>query len=296
MSNKQFNHFHRTIKELTYRKQEIELNPELWIVCPTNPNEKYRNITFKPLHIRDYAEKYLLKSADVRIFMSGSFIDPQQFCKDLGILPEEVYYRKAESKFNTKENNPIILKYAGKLSKNSKEKTLPKTIPILESIFQKHSQEKGLIHCNSQFFANYILNNIKSNRLITYTSQSKDPNEKIDAKLDEFKKSKQPKIMVSYSMNEGVDLPYDQCRFQIIFKIPFPYLGDNQIRARKQIDPNWYNVKTVQRLTQAIGRGMRAQDDYCTNYIIDKDFQILQSRKFKNILPKTITETIQRRN
>lgn len=293
MNNKQFNHFDRTRKNLTYRKREIETNPELWVVCPSKPNERFRNIKFKPIHIRDYTEPYLLKSGDVRLFMSGSFIDPEQFCRDLGINPEEVYYRKAESIFNTKENNSIQIDYAGKLSRNYRERTLPKTIPILEKIFKKHSQEKGLIHCNSQLFANYIMNNIHNNRLMTYDSHSRDPNERIDAKLKEFKESKEPKIMASYSMNEGVDLPYDECRFQIIFKIPFPYLGDNQIRARKRIDNNWYNVKTVQKFIQAVGRGMRAEDDYCTNYVIDKDFDmLLYGPAFKKILPENIRESI----
>ena len=128
---------------------------------------------------------------------------------------------------------------------------------------------------------------------MTYDSHSRDPNERIDGKLKEFKESKEPKIMASYSMNEGVDLPYDECRFQIIFKIPFPYLGDNQIRARKRIDNNWYNVKTVQKFIQAVGRGMRAEDDYCTNYVIDKDFDmLLYGPAFKKILPENIRESI----
>ena len=130
---------------------------------------------------------------------------------------------------------------------------------------------------------------------MTYDSHSRDPNERIDAKLKEFKESKEPKIMASYSMNEGVDLPYDECRFQIIFKIPFPYLGDNQIRARKRIDNNWYNVKTVQKFIQAVGRGMRAEDDYCETYILDGNIRmLLNNHLYKNLVPEFFKEAIQR--
>ena len=84
-----------------------------------------------------------------------------------------------------------------------------------------------------------------------------------------------PRVLVSPSMSEGVDLPYEKCQFQVIYKIPFPYLGDPQINQRKQQDPSWYAYKTIMTLLQAYGRGMRAEDDYCETYILDGNFRML---------------------
>ena len=69
--------------------------------------------------------------------------------------------------------------------------------------------------------------------------------------------------------NEGVDLPYDNCRFQIIYKIPYPNITDKQIEKRKDMDMNWYIYKTAISLLQTYGRGMRAEDDSCVTYIVD---------------------------
>jgi hypothetical protein len=87
--------------------------------------------------------------------------------------------------------------------------------------------------------------------------------------LEEFKKSESPMVLISPSMNEGVDLPGDLCRFQIIYKLPYPDLADKQIRLRANADEDWYNYKTSLALIQAYGRGMRHEDDYCTTYLID---------------------------
>ena len=122
-----------------------------------------------------------------------------------------------------------------------------------------------------------------SKRLVTYDSSK---NEGKGSKLHElrlFKESDDPLILVSYSMQEGIDLPYDNCRFQIFYKAPFLPTNDNQIKARMERDPNWYNIKAIQKVIQMWGRGMRAEDDYSRNYIIDKGFyRIIKNKKTPN--------------
>jgi hypothetical protein len=94
-------------------------------------------------------------------------------------------------------------------------------------------------------------------------------------------------------MDEGVDVPGDLCRFQIIYKIPYPDLGDKQIYSRMELDSHWYDYKTSLRLVQTHGRGMRYDDDYCTTYFIDNRFKnyVLTNR----FLPDTFKEAIKTR-
>ena len=96
------------------------------------------------------------------------------------------------------------------------------------------------------------------------------------------------------SMGEGVDLPGDLCRFQIIYKIPYPDWGDKQIYERSSIDMEWYDFKTCLNLVQTHGRGMRYDSDYCTTYVIDSRFtSYVRSNRANRYLPDTFKEAIE---
>jgi Rad3-related DNA helicase len=43
-----------------------------------------------------------------------------------------------------------------------------------------------------------------------------------DVVIEQFKKSKDPIILVSPSVTTGFDFPYEECQFQIIGKVPWP--------------------------------------------------------------------------
>lgn len=175
------------------------------------------------------------------------------------------------------------------MSKNRIKKTAPKTIPILKEILEKHKDEKGLIHTNSYKCQHFINNNLINSRLISHNSDNR---ERI---LNYFEKDENPLVLVSPSMSEGVDLPYDKCRFQVIYKIPFPYLGDKQINMRRKTDQKWYAYKTVMTLMQAYGRGMRAEDDYCYTYILDSDINmVLKSPIYRSLVPDFFKEALVR--
>lgn len=271
------------INSIKWKLYEIRSDRKSWIVCADGFSHK---VQIKPLNISKYAYSKLLCSSEKHVFMSGSFIDMQQFCHDIGLDSSHVYFITAKSTFDMKNNNPIFKRLAGNMAYKSKAKTLPRTIPILKSIFNQHKDEKGLIHANSKEFANYIIENIDDERLMTYYSDDK------DYQIERFRESEN-KIMVSYSMTEGVDLPYDDLRFQIFYKVPYLSLADNQVKARLNLEPNWYNTKTVQTIIQAWGRGMRSADDYCTNYLLDSGFnRILNDKSFVNILPTEFREAI----
>ena len=130
-------------------------------------------------------------------------------------------------------------------------------------ILDKHKDEKGIIHTVSGSCRDYLIDNLESDRLIGHDVSNR------AEQLEKFKKSDKPLVLISPSMNEGVDLPGDLCRFQIIYKIPYPDLADKQIRLRANADEDWYDYKTALSLIQTYGRGMRFKDDYCITYCID---------------------------
>jgi Rad3-related DNA helicase len=79
-------------------------------------------------------------------------------------------------------------------------------------------------------------------------------------------------------MTEGVDLKDDSSRFQIICKVPFPYLGDKLIKKRMNKFPGWYNLQTAKTIVQSAGRSVRNDRDHASTYILDLDFERFISR------------------
>jgi Rad3-related DNA helicase len=74
-------------------------------------------------------------------------------------------------------------------------------------------------------------------------------------------------------MMEGVDLADDASRFQILCKVPFPYLGDRVIQLRKARNASWYSMMTARSVIQAFGRSIRNDTDHATSYIMDTDWE-----------------------
>ncbi|RBQ22687.1 hypothetical protein ALNOE001_16530 [Candidatus Methanobinarius endosymbioticus] len=270
-----------TIERLKQLKENLENEPKNWII-----DHLTDGVSFKPLRIHQYAKDNLFKHGDVCIFLSATILSHKMFSKWLGLDPNEVYHIKVDSPF-LPEQRPIELNIAGKMSSNRIKRSAPKTLPILEAILEKHKNDKGLIHTNSYKCQDYIVKKMADQRLISHTSQNR------ERVLNHFEKSKEPLVLVSPSMSEGVDLPYDKCRFQVIYKVPFPYLGDEQVNMRMKQDRRWYAYKTVMTLMQSYGRGMRAEDDSCYTYILDGDIDMLfKSPLYKSLVPNFFKEAV----
>jgi ATP-dependent DNA helicase DinG len=92
-------------------------------------------------------------------------------------------------------------------------------------------------------------------------------------------------------MTEGIDLADDLSRWQVICKIPYPYLGDPQVARRKDIDAAWYDWKTCLTVVQSYGRSIRSSDDYAVTYVLDADFSTFVKRQQKR-LPGWFLEAI----
>lgn len=275
------------INRTKFRLQELLTNleetPQNWVIDKISGG-----VVFKPLSVDMYAADQLFRHADHCLFMSATLLDMDLFCKWLGIEPQEAYKIRIKSNFPASAR-PVHLKIVGNMSRRSISRTAPKTIPVLEKIINYHRYEKGLIHTHNYNCQKYIMNKIRNNRLIGHNSSNR------EYQLRKFEDSPENLVLVSPSMSEGVDLPYEKCQFQVIYKVPFPFLGDRQVNQRRKKDPKWYAYKTVMTLLQAYGRGMRAEDDYCETYILDGNIRmLLNSPLYRNLVPEFFKEAIQR--
>jgi ATP-dependent DNA helicase DinG len=236
------------------------------VIEPKDPKHPYKRFEFKPINSAKYAEKLLYEYGDIVLFLSATIINKDAFCKSVGLKSEEVAFISIPSPFPV-ENRLVNYLPAGKMSMQYQEQTLPKMVDTVKALLELHKNEKGIIHSVSFKVAKYLIENIKDSRLLIHDSTNR------DLILKQHKMCSEPTVIISPSMSEGVDLADDISRFQIICKVPFPYLGDKVIKKRMLQDKEWYPYQTAKTIIQSLGRSIRNKNDFAVSYILDEDWQ-----------------------
>jgi ATP-dependent DNA helicase DinG len=240
-------------------------------------------IRFIPLKVNKLS-KYLFDRADKVVILSATIIDPPSYCNTLGITDYE--YIHVESDFDPKKS-PIHIMVNQKLNFQNLKSMLPKLRDQIEGILDLHKDDKGIVHTHTQYLADYLRNNIKSNRLLCREAGIR--NEEL---LEIHESSDEPTVLVSPSMTYGVDLKGDLGKFQILMKAPWLPTKDVRVEKLMKIDKNWYSNAMLKTLVQACGRGVRSEDDECETYILDGGVYDAIIRN-KNKLPKYFLDRIQ---
>jgi len=254
-------------------KRFLEIyDSENWVfeVIPAD-GRKSKRLQFKPIDVAPYSEDILFSLGRKVIMMSATILDKEGFCRTLGINPEEAAFISLPSPFPV-ENRPILSFAIGKMSYKEIDKTLPKLAQAIESILEQHENEKGIIHAHSYKIANYLKRNIKSGRILIHDSTNR------EEVLKKHLTSKKPTVLLSPSMTEGVDLVDEASRFQVVCKVPYPYLGDKLVKKRMHKWKWWYPLQTAKTIVQAVGRSVRSDHDHAVTYILDSDFGYFYSR------------------
>ena len=224
---------------------------------------------FKPYSVLDDTQN-LLKMGNICIFLTGTLGSKDKFCQWNNINPDETYYIYEKSPFDVAKR-PIYVDFVGRMSgfrrgiPNWKNK---RAIKKIKEILDMHKNEKGVIHTSSNEQAFWIMDHLKEYNLMFVGGEDR------NRILKDFTESKENIILIGASIKDGVDFKGDLCRFQIVFKIPYPQLNE-QVKYRRDLDPKWFYYQTVMALMQAYGRGIRDNDDYCVMYIIDSSFKQL---------------------
>lgn len=247
---------------------------------------------FKPVTVKNIINDCLLDYGDVCIFMSSSIFDHENFAYDLNINPNEIYSLRVPNTFDL-SNNPIkIYENFNMNNENIENGIMEDTIHIIKEILKNHKNEKGIIHTTNYEQSNFIENNVNDSRIINHYNTDREDT------LNYFINSKKSLVLISPSMNEGVDLPEELCRFQIIYKLPYLPSNDPRIEKRKNTyedGEEWYRYKMITRLIQGYGRGIRNENDYCKTYILDNRLLdvIYEDLETKNIIPKYFINSIE---
>lgn len=250
---------------------------------------KERSLVIKPLTAQLFGEDILFSKGSFFIFLSATFLNFETVIRTLGIPAEQVATLCINSRF-PKANRPIYFNPVGSMSYREKQATLPALVREVERIMKKYPNDKGIIHTHSYEITKAILNHLRDTPLYDRLLSHSNALGARDRAVEEHLSTDYPTVLISPSMSEGLDLKEDLSRFQIICKVPYPYL-DHYVRARLQRDPAWYTLRTAVALVQATGRSIRSENDKADTYILDSEFAsfLRRNRKF---LPKWWVESI----
>jgi Rad3-related DNA helicase len=272
-------------KGLQNRLQNIEKclkEPTQWVI-DNKPDE----VTLKPLDVSTLAQ-IVWGKAKMRLWMSATILGKDNFALSMGLNPKKCHYIEAPSTFPVK-NRPVYGMECfgiGSLARSHLDNNLPKLIDAMDRIIDNYPDEKGLVHTHTYKIMHALINNSRHRHRMVFHDATNRENV-----LGDFLRSPDPDILVSPSMVEGIDLKDDLARFQILCKVPWPYLGDPQIAALKDRREGWYLWKTSLDIVQACGRIVRHNADWGDTYVLDPDFR-RWFRSARDILPDYFARTV----
>jgi Rad3-related DNA helicase len=268
--------YEERLQRLTIVQEVLKWYPDNFIVDAV-VNKRNKNLTtvkLLPLNISPFLRP-VFDRVRYRIFMSAT-IDYPMLKRELGLEDNDTILIDLPSPFPI-ENRKVILMNAYTLNKENmhNERTLMQISSIVDTLMNKHQNEKGLILTTSYELAGNIFrySNNKHRLLLTKDMSAKEV-------LDKHARTN-ASVLLTPTMWEGVDLRDDLCRFIIIAKTPYPSLADKRTKVKAERDKNWYYSVTLMRLIQGCGRGVRHDKDYCITYILDSNATWLIKGKVK---------------
>lgn len=228
---------------------------------------------------------FFLQKAPYKVMMSATIGSSEAYSERMGFHYEKKtafdhenaivdvpYMETIPSTFDFSES-PVFFLNKFKMSYREKDISFNHLKNVIYSICStKFAGQKGIIQTGSYEFAKKLYNNAPyeiKKRMLTYNGS----NEKVT--MVKVHQMSPDTILVGPSLNTGVDLPGDDCRFIIVLKVPYPSLADRLVNARNKLFPLWYNSHTSNEIIQGIGRGVRYNGDWCVTYILDACFQYL---------------------
>ena len=156
----------------------------------------------------------------------------------------------------------------------------------IDQITDRRLDRKGILHTVSYKRAQLYMDKTR-HRDIVWMPKSGE----LRSAVEEFRTHPEKMLLVSPALTTGYDFPDDECRYQIIGKIPFPDTRSKILQARVKLDPDYAAYIAMQILVQTCGRGIRSEEDWCENFIID-DHWLWFWKRYRNFAPAWFGEAV----
>jgi len=258
----------RKLEELERQLKNITRCDEDWVV-----EEKNRDgfIALECVNPSKRAEEALFQKVEKVLLVSATI--NHKTCSLLGLDRQDVDFFEAPSHFDA-SRRPFIHVDSVRVNYRTGDDDLRIWSARMDQIIERRKDRKGIIHSVSYDRQKDIIDRSRHRDIMISHERGSDH---IRAAVEKFKKADAPAVLVSPSMTTGHDFPYDECRYQIISKIPYPDTRSKLMQARTKGLQHWKGDNTyshhiaMRDLIQMVGRGMRAADDFCEVFIVDNN-------------------------
>lgn len=256
---------------------------------------------FCPIRVAGYAEQYLFRHIPHVVLMSATLA--HKTMADLGIARDEYSFWEAPSRFPLDHRPVISLETTPPVRVNARMSDEDKFFWLrrIDRLIETRSEIgwKGLIHTVSYERMRDLYRRSEFKHLmVIYDPKGQVHGERVFHSLfkaiDFFKSASEPYVLVSPSIVTGYDFPHDDCRYQIIAKVPIPDMRGAIMAARKEIDKDYLGYVAMQKLVQACGRPVRGPEDWAETFIVDDVFSDYFYRVNRKHAPRWFQDAVER--
>jgi Rad3-related DNA helicase len=241
---------------------------EPWIVTLNSNDTLGHGVSFTPRWGSDFAERYLFRNIP-KVLLTSATVTPQH-ARYLGIPDDQMRYREIPSPFDVRRR-PVVwiptTRVDYRMTPGQKWKLSQRVDEVIEAAIVQGAGN-GVIQTGSYERTQEI---IKGSRfapvIITHRQDSAD----FAAALQRFKEMGSCgkfAVIASPRMVEGVDLPGNEARWQIILNVGYPNSLDPIIKARAS-DPHYRNMVVAETIMQKCGRPVRGAEDFAMTIVLD---------------------------
>jgi len=263
-------------------RSSVEAKLELELLKERKPQVEYqlnnvgKNYFTYSLETSDNTKTFISKPIDARllinnsfytdnktiIFMSATILDREVFCKEVGVSPKNVYHYRMKDVFPADNHEIKFIENPVNMQSRSRIDNIQHVTKSIENILKIHRYEKGIIHAQTYDICEKVYKRLGDRRLTYYRNHSKILREH---------SSKPGSVILTPSMKEGVNLPGDMSKFQVLLIVPYPVF-DLHTENKMKINGKFYQWSAAVNFIQSLGRSIRTETDECKSYLVDSRF------------------------
>jgi len=270
----------KAVKTLLKELKSLEPSTTLEMVRERHRGRMEYVLKLLPIDVR-HLPPWLWPGRKVRkiVFLSAT-IGPQDI-EDMGLGNRRAAYIDVGSPIPP-TSRPVWYTPVADMTMATQSESLPLIVDAVKDLASQYIGQRGLIHATYKV-AEAMRERMGSDpRFFFHDAGSK------SAQFDRWQSSVDG-VLVASGMHEGIDLPHDKCRWQVITQVPYPSLEDRAVEVRLEKDPEWYQWQTLKSIMQAAGRVCRTPDDTGATYILDTQWAKFRP-KVEHMMPSWFKE------
>ena len=272
---------------------ETETMDRQWVVetqevMDRDKNNEIQKVIIKPVKVDNFLRRYVWSRGENRILSTATAPyrgNTEKWCYELGLDPDRTKFLRVGMPIDADRRQIHTDTIIDTFSSGGDDDNWAEIMSSLNDLAGKHEGEKGLVHTASYSRARRVQETVNEDesRYPNLTGNIMlhrgDRGASDDVFVSDWQRSEKD-IALSPSMAEGVDLVGDQCRWQVLLKVPYPFMGGARVKYLTQEENrwDWYYEMTAVRTIQSAGRAVRGLDDYADYYVLDGSFNSLRNR------------------